>query len=179
MVEIKHCSTDSDFSSAIQITKDYIRWLNMDLSFQDIDKELSDFPSMYGPPNGLFLLAWHRRKLAGGVGLRMLEHKVCEMKRLFVYDQLKRRGVGCSLCDALVQEAKNMGYEKMRLDTLGRMKAAMRLYESLGFKEIDPYRFNPDPTTKYMELSLSDSSINAMHRTGIPLRSIPAGDGKR
>ena len=49
MVEIKHCSTDSDFSSAIQITKDYIRWLNMDLSFQDIDKELSNFPSMYGP----------------------------------------------------------------------------------------------------------------------------------
>jgi len=62
MVEIKHCSTDSDFFSAIQITKDYIRWLNMDLSFQDIDKELSDFPSMYGHPNGLFLLAWHRRK---------------------------------------------------------------------------------------------------------------------
>jgi len=46
-------------------------------------------------------------------------------------------------------------------------------------KEIDPYRFNPDPTTKYMELSLSDSAINAMHRTGVPLRSIPASDGKR
>ena len=40
MIEIKRCSTDSDFSSAIQITKDYIRWLNIDLSFQDIDKEL-------------------------------------------------------------------------------------------------------------------------------------------
>jgi GNAT superfamily N-acetyltransferase len=179
MVEIKHCSTESDFSSAIQITKDCIRWLNMDLSFQNIDKELSDFPSMYGHPNGLFLLAWHRRKLAGGVGLRMLETKVCEMKRLFVYDQFKSKGVGRNLCAALIQEAINLGYEKMRLDTLGRMKAAIRLYENLEFKEIDPYRFNPDPTTKYMELSLSDSAINAMHRTGVPLRPIPANDGKR
>ncbi len=154
MVEIKHCSTDSDFSFAMQITRDYIRWLNMDLSFQDIDKELSNFPSMYGPPNGLFLLAWHRGKLGGGVGLKMLEAKVCEMKRLFVYDQFKSKGVGRNLCTALIQEAINLGYEKMRLDTLERMKAAIRLYENLGFKGIEPYRFNPDPTTKYMELSL-------------------------
>ena len=154
MVEIKHCSIDSDFSSAMQMTKDYIRWLNMDLSFQDIDKELANFPSMYGPPNGLFLLAWHRGELAGGVGLRMLEPNVCEMKRLFVYDPFKRKGVGRSLCTTLIQEAIRLGYDKMRLDTLGRMKAAKRLYENLGFREIEPYRFNPDPTTKYMELSL-------------------------
>jgi putative acetyltransferase len=50
-------------------------------------------------------------------------------------------------------KAKNLGYEKMRLDTLDRMKSAIGLYKSLEFKEIEPYRFNPDPTTKYMELS--------------------------
>jgi GNAT superfamily N-acetyltransferase len=154
MVEIKHCSTDSDFSSAMKITKDYIRWLNMDLSFQDIDKELASFPSMYGPPNGLFLLAWHKGELGGGVGLRPIEAGVCEMKRLFVYDSFKRKGVGRTLCTTLIQEATHLRYNKMRLDTLGRMKAAMRLYKKLGFKEIEPYRFNPDPTTKYMELHL-------------------------
>ena len=154
MVEITHCSTDSDFSSAMQITKDYIRWLNMDLSFQDIDKELANFPSMYGPPNGLFLLAWYECELGGGVGLRPIEAGVCEMKRLFVYDPFKRKGVGRRLCATLIQEAVNLGYDKMRLDTLGHMKAAIRLYKNLGFKEIDPYRFNPDPTTKYMELHL-------------------------
>lgn len=162
MVEIKHCSTDSDFFSAIKITKDYIRWLNMDLSFQGIDKELSNFPSMYGPPNGLFLLAWHKGELGGGGGLRMLEAGVCEMKRLFVYDPFKRKGIGRSLCTALIQEAIRLGYDKMRLDTLGHMKAAMRLYKNLGFKEIDPYRFNPDPTTKYMELSLRCFRFNRL-----------------
>lgn len=154
MFEIKCCATDSDFSFGMQVTKDYIRWLNMDLSFQDIDNELSNFASMYGHPNGLFLLAWHKGELGGGVGLRMLEAKVCEMKRLFVYDQFKSKGVGRKLCAALIQEAINLGYEKMRLDTFGRMKAAIIIYENLGFKEIKPYRFNPDPTTKYMELRL-------------------------
>jgi putative acetyltransferase len=154
MLVIKPCEKDSDFLFAQQLVKDYIRWLNIDLSFQDIDKELSLLSSMYGPPNGLFLLAWHEDELAGGVGLRMLDPAVCEMKRLYVYDQFKNKGIGRRLCIALIQKARNLGYEKMRLDTLDRMKAAIGLYDSLGFKEIEPYRFNPDPTTKYLELSL-------------------------
>lgn len=154
MIEIKSCSTDLDFSFAMQITRDYIRWLNMDLSFQDIDQELSDFSSMYGPPDGLFLLAWHNEELAGGVGFRKFDAKVCEMKRLFVYEQFLDIRLGRSLCIELIKKAKKLGYEKMRLDTLGHMKAAIRLYTTLGFKEIAPYRFNPDPTAKYMELNL-------------------------
>lgn len=141
MIGIKPCKKDSDFRFAQQIVKDYIRWLNTHLSFQDIDKELSDLPSIYGPPNGLFLRAWHGDELAGDVGVRMLEPTVCEMKRLYVYDRFKNKGIGQRLCTALIQEAKNQGYEKMRLDTLGRMKSAIGLYISLGFKEIESYRF--------------------------------------
>ena len=84
----------------------------------------------------------------------MLEAEVCEMKRLFVYDQFKSKGTGRRLCTALIQAATGIGYEKMRLDTLERMKEAIKLYEKLGFKKIEPYRFNPDPTAKYMELHL-------------------------
>ncbi len=162
MVEIKCCSTGLDFSSAIQILKDYIRWLDMDLSFQNIDEELSNFPSVYGPPAGLFLLARLQGVLVGGVGLRIFEHKVCEMKRLFVYEEFKGAGAGRSLCNTLIRRARDMGYEKIRLDTLGRMNAAISLYKSLGFKEIEPYRFNPDPTTRYMELKLMHPGDNSM-----------------
>lgn len=154
MIDIKPCSTDADFSYAVKITKDYIRWLEMDLSFQDIDTELSTFSAMYGPPNGLFLLARHGADLCGGAGLRRLEVDICEMKRLFVYDRFKGQGIGGRLCSALIRAAMRSGYRKMRLDTLGRMTAAIKLYEGLGFKEIDAYRFNPDPTAKFMELRL-------------------------
>jgi GNAT superfamily N-acetyltransferase len=154
MIAIKACEKDSDFLLVKQLVKNYIRWLNIDLSFQDVDKELSDLSSMYGPPDGIFLLAWDEDKLAGGVGLRALAPGVCEMKRLYVYDQFKNKGIGRRLCTALIQEARNLGYDRMRLDTLDRMASAIELYKSLGFKEIEPYRFNPDPTTRYMELSL-------------------------
>jgi len=154
MIEIKACERNSDFLLAEQVIKDYLHWLDMDLSFQAIERELADIPSMYGPPHGLFLLAWHKNEVAGGVALRKLTPSICEMKRLYVYDHFKNRGVGRSLCTVLIQEARDMGYKKMRLDTLGYMKSAIGLYRSLGFKEIRAYRFNSDPTAKYMELRL-------------------------
>ena len=157
-IEIAKCSSESDFARAVNLTRDYVAWLGIDLSFQDIDEELSSFPSMYGPPDGLFLLAWVGGDLVGGVGLRPLEPRVCEMKRLFVYDRFRGARIGGRLCTALIDEARRLGYEAMRLDTLGRMKTAIRLYEDLGFREIGPYRFNPDPTARYMELSLGPSS---------------------
>lgn len=155
MMTIDRCSTESEYALAVKMTRDYIAWLNMDLGFQGIDEELSDFPSMYGPPDGAFLLAWQGEKHAGGVGLRRFAPGICEMKRLFVYDVFKGQGVGRRLCTELIDEAKQMGYEKMRLDTLGRMGAARKLYRSLGFKKIDAYRFNPDPATIYMELNFT------------------------
>ena len=109
---------------------------------------------MYNAPNGLFLLAWYNGKISGGIGLRFLDTIVCEMKRLYVYDKFKKKGIGRILCTELIKEATILGYEKMRLDTLSRLDEAINLYENLGFKIIKPYRFNPDPTTKYMELNL-------------------------
>ena len=153
-MNIKRCISHSDFSLAIRITRDYMDWLNMDLGFQDIEKELERFSFMYGHPNGIFLLAWDNSELVGGVGFRLFQPTVCEMKRLFVYDRYKGGGVGRSLCEALISEAKDQGYEKMRLDTLDRLTAATALYRSLGFREIGPYRYNPDPTAIYMELDL-------------------------
>jgi putative acetyltransferase len=57
-------------------------WLNMDLTFQGVEKEFSEIPAMVGPPSGAFLLAFADGELAGGVGLRKPEAGVCKMKRL-------------------------------------------------------------------------------------------------
>jgi len=154
-VKIGPCDCEDDFSEALRLTGDYLEWLDMDLSFQGIEEEMSRFSSVYSPPGGLFLLARVGSLAAGGAGFRRLEPRVCEMKRLFVRDGFRGSGLGRLLCNELITSAEAAGYHAMRLDTLQRMGEAISLYRSLGFREIGPYRHNPDPTAKYMELILS------------------------
>ena len=126
----------------------------MDLTFQNVEKEFSEFQTMYGHPGGTYLLAFVDDDVAGGVGLRKLEVGVCEMKRLYVYDRFKEKGIGKALCEELIREAKRIGYASMKLDTIDRLVTAIRLYESLVFTDIKKYRNNPDPTARFMELKL-------------------------
>jgi GNAT superfamily N-acetyltransferase len=110
---------------------------------------------MYSKPEGCFLIAVSDdAEVLGGAGLRKLTPDICEMKRLFVYPEHLNRGIGKRICIDLIVQARNLGYKKMRLDTLDRLKAANKLYEKLGFYEIGQYRENPDPTAKFMELKL-------------------------
>jgi len=153
-MQIIQSTTDADYALARKISKDYVKWLAIDLTFQDIDQEFAEFESLYGPPRGVYLLAFSGDQVAGGVGLRYFEDDICEMKRLYVYERFKNQGIGKALCQELIRVAKQMGYTCMRLDTISRLGVAVQLYEGLGFRDIARYRYNPDPTTRYMELTL-------------------------
>lgn len=78
------------------------------------------------------------------------------MKRLYVKPEFNGQGLGKKLAQEIIAEGRRLGYGKMRLDTLAKMTAALNLYRSLGFREIEAYRFNPLPGTVYMELDLSE-----------------------
>lgn len=157
---IRECSTAEDYAEAEAVTRAYVEWLGIDLGYQDIDREMADFAGMYGPPKGAYLLARRAGRVVGGVGLRPLGPGICEIKRLYVYPDHTGRGIGRALIERLVTRAGEMGYRAMRLDTLGHMKAARALYRSMGFVEIPPYRFNPDPATRYLELRLGQEGAD-------------------
>lgn len=154
-MELFQATTDSQIGQARQLFREYEAWIEVDLCFQSFEKELAGLPGDYAAPDGRLLLAFEKGELAGCIALRKRERGVCEMKRLFVRPEFHGKGIGRQLVDAIVREAREIGYRKMRLDTLPpKMNKAIAIYQSLGFVEIEPYYENPVPGAKFMELAL-------------------------
>ena len=138
-----------------ELFQQYARGLKVDLCFQGFEQELAELPGRYAPPSGRLFLASQNGQTAGCVAVRLLADNVCEMKRLYVRPAFRRVGLGRLLAQAAITAAREIGYDRMRLDTLGSMKEAIGLYDSLGFVRIEPYYNNPSACAVFMELALS------------------------
>ena len=155
MLRITQATTHSDLNQARELFKEYEANLGISLCFQNFAQELADLPGEYAPPRGRLLLAREFDQLVGCVALRPVDATTCEMKRLFLRSEYRNRGLGRVLVEALIEEARKIGYTHMRLDTItDRMGRAGELYKSMGFVEIEPYYHSPVDTTKFMELDL-------------------------
>lgn len=151
---IRIALSQDDFNYAAQLFREYANWLNVDLDFQHFDDELSSLSTMYGPPYGrLFLYHLHHQHVAC-VAVRKIDEGVAELKRMYVLEPFRNKGIAKSLLQSAVEFAKAAGYECIRLDTLSTMTPAMNLYTKYGFKKIDAYYDNPIETAVYFELKL-------------------------
>jgi putative acetyltransferase len=160
VTEIIQAHSADRVAHARELFREYEAWLEVDLCFQNFDKELAELPGKYAPPDGRLLLAVENGKVAGCVALRKIGEGICEIKRLFLRPQFRGKGLGRQLAELIIAEAKQIGYQRMRLDTLPpKMNDAIALYRSLGFKEIEPYYDNPVPGAKFMELDLRQVQV--------------------
>ena len=142
-------------AQARELFLEYAQSLGFSLCFQNFDKELAELPGDYAPPDGRLLLAEYETKVAGCVALHKLEAEICEMKRLYLRPQFRGNGLGRLLADRIISEARQIGYRRMRLDTVEPvMRDAVAMYRKIGFREIEPYRANPIAGAMYMELTL-------------------------
>lgn len=145
---------EDELPAVRRLFEEYAASLDVDLAFQDFDRELRELPGEYAPPAGRVLLALEEDEPAGCVALRPYEPEVCEMKRLYVRPAFQGSGLGRRLAEAIVGAGRDAGYRLMRLDTLPTMGAARGLYRSLGFEEIEAYRPNPVHGTTFFQLRL-------------------------
>jgi putative acetyltransferase len=154
-LKIAQAESSLQIGQARELFLEYAESLGFSLCFQSFDKELAGLPGDYAPPDGRLLLAEYGGALAGCVALHRLEPGICEMKRLYLRPQFRGKGVGRVLAETVIAEARGIGYQRMRLDTVEPiMKDAVAMYRRLGFKEIAPYRQNPIAGAMYMELEL-------------------------
>jgi len=155
MISFTQAETPNQIDQARELFLEYAQSLGFSLCFQNFDKELANLPGDYAPPDGCLLLAEYEGQLAGCIALHKLDAGICEMKRLYLRPQFRGKGLGRILANRILSEARQIGYQRMRLDTVGPvMKDAVAMYRKLGFKEIPAYRPNPNPGTLYMELLL-------------------------
>jgi len=182
MMKLAQAETPEEIEEVRRLLREYEASLGVSLCFQDFERELAELPGEYAPPGGRLLLcsagvspavagasrsrtrgqdahatagetpALHQA--VGCVALRRIDDESCEMKRLYLRPGFRGRGAGRVLAVAIIGEARRIGYKKMRLDTLPSMREAMALYETLGFKRIEPYRYNPIEGAVFAELEL-------------------------
>jgi len=149
-------ATSAESIEAVRILfREYEMWLGMSLCFQDFERELRELPGSYAPPDGRLYIVKLDAMLSGCIALRKLDNDICEMKRLYLNENTRGRGIGNELIQLLIADAQNIGYKKMRLDTYPpKMAKAVKLYESHGFRPIPKYYDNPHDGVLFMERDL-------------------------
>lgn len=153
--DVRQAESPEQIAAVHELFLEYAQSLGFSLCFQSFDKELASLPGDYAPPDGRLLLATREGVPAACVALHKLEADICEMKRLYVRPQFRGKGLGRALAERVIADARQIGYTRLRLDTVEpMMQAAVAMYRQLGFREIAPYRENPIEGALYMELAL-------------------------
>lgn len=124
------------------------------LDLQHYDDELKDLNKKYGPPDGRLYIAYCDGKPAGCIGLKRLNEDECEMKRLYVRPKYRGHGLSKKFIDLIIKDAREIGYKRMRLDTLPPLKSAIHVYKRLSFYETEAYLDSPMDESIYMCLDL-------------------------
>ena len=156
MLTIVQAEASEQIATARELMLEYAATMNFSLCFQNFDDELRTLPGKYAPPAGRLLLGNWQGKTAGMVALRPLDEiGLCEMKRLFVRPEFRGKSFGRVLANQVIRQAVEIGYTRMRLDTIqGIMDPAIHMYRELGFREIPAYYVSPVRETLFMELAL-------------------------
>jgi len=169
VIQVVPAQTGEPLERFIELSQEYVDWINSEVrrrypgldigefnSERGYDDVRKKYPGEHVPPKGCVLLATSGDEACGCVAVGRLATTVCEMRTLYVRPACRGAGIGRRLAEASIEQARRLGYRRMRLDTLAFLDPAMRLYRSLGFREIPPYHRVPPQLKnriRFLELS--------------------------
>ena len=154
MLIIRQALFPTEQDDVVSIFREYVNSPTVNLGFQEYEAEFAGLPGNYAPPEGRLLLAREGDTVLGCAALRRVDESTCEMKRVYVRPAARGRNIGRLLVEAILKEAKLVGYSRLCLDVLPEFTTAQKLYQSMGFEPAEPVSFNPIPGTKFLALTL-------------------------
>jgi len=166
---LRRVNWSKDIDTVRRLFQDYRQWLadhrdtaasaasSVKIGLGQIDKQIAELPGAYGPARGDMILAFSGEAVVACGALRELEPKVGEIKRIYVRADHRGPGFGPRLTRALLGRARALGYERVRVDTLPTMAAAIQFYPEMGFEPIPAYWPHPARGALFFE-----------HRAGKP-----------
>lgn len=143
-----------DLENVKLLFNEYTAMLGVNLAFQGYDAEIKNLPGKYAMPSGRLYIAYCGNKAAGCIALRKFGEDGCEMKRLFVRPEYRHLKIGKKLVDKIIEDAHELKYKHMVLDTLSNLHGAVALYKKSGFHEVEAYYENPLDNVLYFKLDL-------------------------
>jgi ribosomal protein S18 acetylase RimI-like enzyme len=155
-----------DINTVRRLFQDYRQWLadhrdtaasadsRVRIGLEQIDQQIAGLPGAYGPPRGDIILAFAQDSVVACGALRELKPKVGEIKRIYVRADHRGPGFGPRLTRALLNRARELSYERVRVDTLPTMSAAIQFYQELGFRPIPAYWSHPVPGARFFEYKM-------------------------
>ncbi|MGW9686973.1 GNAT family N-acetyltransferase [Flagellimonas sp. 2504JD1-5] len=156
MTTLREALSTEHFDIGAELFQEYALHIGLDLEFQNFNDELKNLKKQYSRPDGILFIAYSEQEFPMGCfGIRRLNDTICELKRMYLKKEARGKGLGKIFMKKAISLGKELGYSKMRLDTLPSMLPALGLYKKFGFYEIPPYRFNPIDGTKYLEIQLT------------------------
>ncbi len=147
-------TSEADFTAAAALFRTYAHWLKVDLCFQSFEDELNRLPEMYNTAIGGIVLCKDDVQYVGCAAIRPKKEGNCELKRMWVEEAYKGKGIGEQLLLQCIKLAKDIGYKSILLDTLEHLQPAIALYKKHGFVETTAYYNNPLKGVVYMALAL-------------------------
>jgi ribosomal protein S18 acetylase RimI-like enzyme len=175
--KIRRVNWSGDLATVRRFFREYREWVsdhrNLDPSAKStvlaglgsLDKQIAELPGAYGPPRGEILLACVKDEPVVCGALRELEPRVGEIKRIYVRADHRGPEFGKRFTSALLSRAVELGYDRVRVDTLPTMFAAIEFYQDLGFLPIPAYWPHPAPGALFFEYRVRKPSSRALERS--------------
>jgi GNAT superfamily N-acetyltransferase len=183
-ITLRTVNWSDDIETVRRLLKDYRQWLadhqgitgssepRRSAGLDRIDQEIAGLPGVYGPPHGEIILAFERKALVACGALRELEPGIGEIKRVYVRADHRGPGFGPRLTNAVIRRARDIGYERVRVDTLPTMVAAIQFYQEMGFTPIPAYWPHPVPGALFFEYKIGSAPPTPRRpKTSRPKRS--------